>query len=293
MCWPGFSEENDESLARGTRRREIGLYTDRTETMMGRVPQITCLGIAVAFVFTALGLLPVSATFAAPAVAIYRGEAPAARPGRRIELRLSSDGKMTWITDYRNNRPPITEEGRWNAISVEEIEVMVERRNGEQVENSAVRLRKEGDTLRTTGASAAEFGSQGVLLKLAKAAAPPITAPAPAAVSAIGAWQWESLISSAEKLAVDRPERYKLQLLAGGKVQVVADCIMGHGSHSSAGRSFSIKIARITRAVCPAGSLSARYLKALEAVVTQRVRGKNLFLDLPADSGTMKFVQAK
>ena len=261
--------------------------------MTARVPQFTRLVFAVAVVFATLLLLPHSATFAAPAVAIYRGEATASGPARRIELRLSTDGKMTWLTDYRSNRPPITEEGRWNAISVEEIEVIVERRDGKQVEPSAVRLLKQGETLRTTAASAAEFGSQGLLLKLAKASAPPIAAPMIGAVSPIGAWQWESLISSAEKVAVSQPERYKLQLQAGGKAQVLADCNRGQASYSFDGRSFNIKIIGVTRAACPAGSLSGRYLKALETAVGQRVRGENLFLDLPADGGTMKFVRAK
>jgi heat shock protein HslJ len=260
---------------------------------MARAPQITRLAFAVAVVFAALLLLPRSAAFAAPAVAIYRGEAPVSTAGRRIELRLSADGTLTWLTDYRNNRPPITEEGRWNAISVEEIEVIVERRDGKQVEPFAVRLLKSGDTLRATGVSAAEFGSQGLLLKLAKAATPPTAAPAIAAVSPIGVWQWEGLISSAEKVAVNQPERYKLQLQAGGKAQVLADCNRGQASYSFDGRSFSIKINGITRAACPADSLSGRYLKVLETAVGQRVKGENLFLDLPADGGTMKFVRAK
>ena len=261
---------------------------------MARVPQFTRLVIAMAVVFAALLLLPRSAAFAAPALAIYRGEAPAASgPGRRIELQLSADGTMTWLTDYRNDRPPAVEEGRWNAISVEEIEVIVERRDGKQVEPSAVRLLKQGDTLRTTAASAAEFGNQGLLLKLAKAATPPIAAPATGVISPIGAWKWESLISSAEKLAVNQPERYKLQLQAGGKAQVLADCNRGQARYSFDGRSFNMRIAGITRAACAAGSLSGRYLKALEAAVGQRVRGENLFLDLPADGGTMKFVRTK
>jgi heat shock protein HslJ len=259
---------------------------------MARVPQFTRLVIAAAVVFAAL-LLPRSAAFAAPAVAIYRGEAPATSgPGRGIEVRLSTDGIMTWLTDYRNNRPPITEEGRWNAISVEEIEVIVERRDGKPAELSAIRLLKQGDTLRTTAASATEFGNQGLLLKLAKAATPIVVAVA-GVISPIGAWQWESLISSAEKLAVNQPERYKLQLQAGGKAQVLADCNRGQASYSFDGRSFNMRIAGITRAACPAGSLSGRYLKALETAVGQRVRGENLFLDLPADGGTMKFIRAK
>jgi len=130
-------------------------------------------------------------------------------------------------------------------------------------------------------------------LKLAKAAVPPIAAPAIAALSPIGVWQWERLITSAEKVAVDQPERYKLQLQAGGKAQVFADCNRGQASYSFNGRSFSIKITGITRAACPAGSLSGRYLKVLETAVGQRVKGENLFLDLPADGGTMKFVRAK
>ncbi|HEV8645813.1 MAG TPA: META domain-containing protein [Burkholderiales bacterium] len=261
---------------------------------MTRVPHFTRLVIAVAVVFAALLLLPRSAAFAAPAVAIYRGETPpASGPGRRVELRLAADGKMTWRSDYRNNRPPITEEGRWNAISVEEIEVIVERRDGKQVEPSTVRLLKQGDTLATTAASAAEFGSQGLLLKLAKAASPPITTPVTGAVSPVGGWQWKGLISSAEKISVNQPERYRLQLQAGGKAQVLADCNRGQASYTFDGRSFSIKITGVTRAACPAGSLSDRYLQTLEAAVAQRVRGENLFLDLPADGGTMKFVRAK
>jgi heat shock protein HslJ len=260
---------------------------------MARVPQLTRFVIAVAVVFATLALLPRIPAFAAPAVAVYRGEAPAASgPGRRIELRLSANGTMTWLTIYRNNRPPVSEEGRWNAPSVEEIEVIIERRDSKQVEPIAVRLLKQGDTLRTTAESAAEFGSQGLLLKLAKAAAP-IGAPVPGGVSPIGAWQLEGLISPAEKIVVNQPERYKLQLQTGGKAQVLADCNRGQGSYSFEGRSFSIRIAGVTRAACPAGSLSGRYLSALEAAVGQRVRGENLFLDLPANGGTMKFLRAK
>lgn len=259
--------------------------------MMARILQSRRLEIVPTVAIAALVLL-LGSSFAVAAVASYRGEVPAASgPGRKIELRLSSEGKMTWITDYRNNRPPVTEEGRWNAISVEEIEIIVERRDGKEVDPVKVRLLKQGDTLQTTAAAAAQFGSQGLLLKLAKAA-PQIAGPATGGISPIGAWHWESLISAAETVAINQPERYRLELQAGGKAQVVADCNTGQGSYTSDGRNINIRMAKVTRATCPAGSFSGRYLKALEAAIGQRVRGKNLFLDLPADNGTLKFVRA-
>lgn len=262
--------------------------------MIARFPQFMRIAFCVAVLFAALLPLPRNPALAAPAVAIYRGEAPAASgPGRRIELRLTADGKVTWLTDYRDNRPPITDEGRWNAISVEEIELIIERRDGKEIDPSAVRLLKQGDTLRTTAASAEEFGRQGLQLKLATAAVPPVTAPGTGAISPVGAWNWESVISSAEKVTVSQPDRYRLQLQAGGKAQVLADCNRGQGTYASDGRSFSIRIAGVSRAACPSGSLSGRYLKALEAAVGLRIRGENLFLDLPADGGTMKFLRAK
>jgi len=74
---------------------------------------------------------------------------------------------------------------------------------------------------------------------------------------------------------------------------VLADCNRGQASYSFDGRSFRIRIIGVTRAACPPGSLSGRFLTALEAAVGQRVRSENLFLDLPAHGGSMKFVRAK
>ena len=96
-----------------------------------------------------------------------------------------------------------------------------------------------------------------------------------------------------DKLVVDQPERYTLEIQPGGKALVRADCNRGSASYKLDGRGLSIKLGALTRAACPPGSLADRYLMALEAVVGQRTKGENLFLDLPAEAGTLKFVRAK
>ena len=229
---------------------------------------------------------------AATATAAYRGEAPSASgPGRRIELRLRSDGTLSWITDYRNNRAPVIEEGRWYPISAEEFDLIVESRDGQPVAPAVIRFVKKGDTLHTTAESAKEFGAQGLQLKQVRAAAPAGVA-AIGTASPLGLWRWEGQIAI-DKLVIDQPERYTLEIQPGGKAQVRADCNRGSASYKQDGRNLSFKLGPLTRAACPPGSLADRFLKSLESVVSQRTKGENLFLELPADGGTLKFVRAK
>ena len=231
---------------------------------------------------------------AAPALAIYRGDAPAAGgPGRRIEMRLKADGTMSLITDSRNNRAPITEDGRWNPISVEEIDVTIERKDGVAVAPGTLHFIKQGDILQTRPESAAQFGSQGLQLRQVKAAAAPAAVPVLGAANSTGSWRWEAMVSSADKISIEQPERYTLELQGGGKALVRADCNRGQATYKLDGRAVAIRISGMTKVACPPGSMSERYTKSLEAAVGQRIRGDNLFLDLPGEGGTMKFVRAK
>jgi heat shock protein HslJ len=242
-----------------------------------------------------LAVLSVPRAGAAPATAIYRGEAPGASgPARRVELQLRTDGTMIWSMDYRNNMAPVIEEGRWNPVSTEEIEIVFARGGTDASIPGSLRLLKQGDTLRATPGTAPESGIQGLQLKLVKAATP-AAAPLPSAGTAAagGLWRWESLVSAHEKIAVNQPERYTLDLQPGGKATVVSDCNRGTASYRIEGRSLSIKLAAMTRANCASGSLSAAYLRSLEGVASQRVRGDQLFLDLPGDGGTLTFARAK
>lgn len=264
--------------------------------MPTRPPHLFRLAIICAIACVILMMLPRSAAFAALAMAVYRGDAPAAAngPGRRIELRLKADGSMSLVSDYRNNRAPITEDGRWYPISVEQIDLVIERKDGIAVTPTTLHFVKEGDVLRTTPESAPQFGSQGLQLRLAKAAtAQQIAALAAGTTSVSGSWRWEGLVSSADKIEIKEPERYTLDLQAGGKALLRADCNRGQAAYKLDGRAIAITVSTMTKAACPAGSLSERFVKSLEAAVGQRVRGDNLFIDLPGEGGTMKFVRGR
>lgn len=243
----------------------------------------------------ALPPLPVMLLAAAPATVVYIGNLPSASgPGRKIELRLASNGAMTWLTDFRNNRAPVIDEGRWTATTIEDIDLVIDRRDGKPVGPYALRLVRQGDTLRSTAESAAEFGSQSLTLTRTRSALQPSAqgAPITGTASAVGGvWQWGGLISAAEKIVVDNPERYTLELQAGGKALLRADCNRGTATWKSDGRAIGIKPGALTRAKCPPGSLDGRYLKALELAAGHRIRADRLFLDLPGEGGSMMFLR--
>jgi heat shock protein HslJ len=263
--------------------------------MLPRHPHLFRLAIFGALVGAALLMLPRSAAFAAAAVAVYRGDAPAATgPARKIELRLSADGTMSFISDFRNNKPLMTEEGRWIPVSVEQIDLIIERKDGATIGPTTLHFVKQGDTLRSTGETSAEFGSQGLQLRQTKAGtASPRAAPLGVTANATGTWKWEGLVSAADRVEIEQPERYTLDLQNGGKVLVRADCNRGQGSYKLDGRAIAIKVSSISKAACPAGSLSERFVAALESAVAQRLRGDNLFIDLGGAGGTMKFARTR
>jgi heat shock protein HslJ len=153
---------------------------------------------------------------------------------------------------------------------------------------------KQGDVLQTTPESASQFGSHGLQLRQVKTAAPTAAAvPVAGTVNATGTWRWEGIVTSADKIVIEQPERYTLELQGGGKAVVRADCNRGQAAYRFDGRAIAIKISGMTKVACPAGSMSERYVKSLESAVGQRIKGDTLFLDLPGEGGTMKFVRAR
>lgn len=111
--------------------------------------------------------------------------------------------------------------------------------------------------------------------------------------AATGVWHWETTVTPVERIGAANPERYTLELQPGGVALVRADCNRGRGTYEiSEGR---IKFGPIatTRMACPPGSLDGRYLKDLARVTTFFVEDGRLFLELPVDSGTMRFARGK
>jgi len=106
-------------------------------------------------------------------------------------------------------------------------------------------------------------------------------------------WQWVSTITPVEKITVPDPERYTIRLTDEGKVQARFDCNRGGGSYKiSAGRlSFGPLLS--TRMACPEDSLDGPFMRDLQRVVSFFIQDGNLYLELPLDSGTMRFRPAQ
>jgi len=106
-------------------------------------------------------------------------------------------------------------------------------------------------------------------------------------------WQWESTITPVEQITVGTPKNYTILLKADNKVQVRFDCNRGGGSFEISLGKLSFGPIMSTRAACPPGSLDFRFARDLQRVVSFFTRNNNLYLELPYDSGTMKFSPVK
>jgi heat shock protein HslJ len=105
-------------------------------------------------------------------------------------------------------------------------------------------------------------------------------------------WLWASFTDPVNGTQeIDTPERYTLQLLPSGTARIKADCNRGAGKYTVDGSSIDLEVATLTRAACPPGSLDADFVKYLNGAAVWFVQDGDLYLDLFADSGTMRFVK--
>jgi heat shock protein HslJ len=102
-------------------------------------------------------------------------------------------------------------------------------------------------------------------------------------------WQWESTVTPVDKISVPEPEHYTLLLKRDGKVQVRFDCNRGGGNYEISEGKLSFGPLMSTRMACPEDSLDGLFARDLERVVSFFIDNGHLYLELPYDSGTMKF----
>jgi heat shock protein HslJ len=102
-------------------------------------------------------------------------------------------------------------------------------------------------------------------------------------------WQWERTVAPVATVESTDPDRYTLELAPNGRLLVRADCNRGTGTYRISAGTLAIGPIATTRMACPPGSLDARYLGDLQRAAGFFVEGGQLFIELPVDSGTMRF----
>jgi heat shock protein HslJ len=93
-------------------------------------------------------------------------------------------------------------------------------------------------------------------------------------------------------LVPDHPSKYTLELGSDGRASVRADCNRGSCSFRLEGRTIQFGPMATTRAGCPPGSLSDRYLAQLAHVASWLERDGRLHLATRADGAILEFQPA-
>jgi heat shock protein HslJ len=107
------------------------------------------------------------------------------------------------------------------------------------------------------------------------------------------AWQWIEFtdpVNGTQQIA--NAAKYQVTFLPSGTVRVVADCNRGAGQYQVDGASMQITVQAMTRAMCAPDSLSDQFVNYLNAAGVWFVQEGDLYIDLFADSGTMRFTAA-
>ena len=103
-------------------------------------------------------------------------------------------------------------------------------------------------------------------------------------------WQWQgTAMSDDSQVKIKFPDRYTVEFLANGKVQMRADCNKGGGTYVIDGASLTMEVAAKTKIKCRADSKSNLFIKQLNHAVTYVMDGDQLVINLFADAGNMKF----
>jgi len=102
-------------------------------------------------------------------------------------------------------------------------------------------------------------------------------------------WQWASFADPLGPYDVQDPGNYQLTFHENGTVDIRADCNTAAGTYALDGIKISISMGPSSLVACPPGSRSEEFLKYLGSAAIYFYQPGELFLDLMADGGTMRF----
>jgi para-nitrobenzyl esterase len=129
--------------------------------------------------------------------------------------------------------------------------------------------------------------------------APAADSPAAASVAPAGlaGTKWKLVKftggNDSTKIPVDL-DKYNIAFGADGKVSVQADCNRGAGTWSSPEPSrLKFSALATTRAMCPPGSLSDKFLGDFQYMTSWIQRNGHLYISLMADAGIYEFEPAR
>lgn len=102
-------------------------------------------------------------------------------------------------------------------------------------------------------------------------------------------WGWVSTVTPVERVDSSNPQNYTITLEADGTVLAQFDCNRGRGSYELADYRLSFGVFAATRMACPENSQDSRFARDLERIATFFIDDGELYLEMPMDSGTMRF----
>ena len=102
-------------------------------------------------------------------------------------------------------------------------------------------------------------------------------------------WRWVDTVTPVETIEATDPDRYTIRLTPEGRAEVRFDCNRGGGDYSIDSGRLEFGPMMATRMACPPDSQDTVFTRQLEAVRIFFVENGELYLDLFADGGTMRF----
>jgi heat shock protein HslJ len=119
--------------------------------------------------------------------------------------------------------------------------------------------------------------------------APAAAVPATRAQLTNTLWKWVRFVSPVEVKDIDNSDKYTVVFQTDGKVNITADCNKVGGTYKTVGSRIQIQLGPSTMAACPPGSMADQFLIGLSGAALYFIEDGNLYIEMFADSGVMKF----